>query len=362
MQSDIMLIGPSRAGKTRVGKLLAARLERLFVDLARVAPEYYAEQGHDWAAAREAWEHGGFAAFLHYQAPFDAYAVERGLQQHAGGVIELGAFQVALDDDALIERVRQALRPFRTVVLLLPSSDPDLSVQVLDERGRVLYDGMELNEHFVRHHSNHDLAKICVYTKGQTPQETCEAIVQQLDPASPAVFLIGPVGAGKSTLGKLLAQRLGRPQVAMDNIRWDYYKEIGYDEAVQREIDEREGFVGVYRYWKPFEAHAVERALQDHRACVMDFGAGHSVREHDADFSRIQALLAPYPNVVLLLPSPDLDESVAILEERNTPKIGDVPLTRYLVTHPAFRTMATHVVYTHDRTPEEISAAIAILH
>jgi shikimate kinase len=358
MQSDVILIGPSRVGKSQVGKLLATQLERPFVDLARIAPEYYAEQGHDREKARQAWEHGGLAGFLHYQAPFEVYALERGLQQHAGGVIELGALQVALADDALIERVRQALHPYRTVVLLLPAADAELSIQVLDQRERVLFDGMELNEHFVRHHSNHDLAKICVYTKGQTPQETCEAIMQQLDPASPEVFLIGPVGAGKSTLGKLLAQRLGRPQIALDNIRWDYYKEIGYDETVQREIDEREGFAGVYRYWKPFEAHAVERALHDHQACVMDFGAGHSIQERDADFARIQALLAPYPNVVLLLPSPDLDESVAILEERNTQKIGQVPLTRYLVTHPAFQALATHVVYTQGSTPEQTSEAI----
>jgi hypothetical protein len=254
--------------------------------------------------------------------------------------------------------VRRALHPYRLVVLLLPSADTVLSIQVLDARGRVMYDEMELNEHFVRHHSNHDLAKIRVYTKGQTPQQTCEAIVRQLDPASPEVFLIGPVGAGKSTLGKLLSERLGRPQIALDRIRWDYYKEIGYDEAVQREIDEREGFAGVYRYWKPFELHAVVRALHDHQACVMDFGAGHSIQERDADFAHIQALLAPYPNVILLLPSPDLDESVAILEERNTPKIDAVPLTQYLVTHPAFRSLATHVVYTHNSTPEEASAAI----
>lgn len=361
MHSDIILIGPSRIGKSTVGKLLAARLEQPFVDLSKIASQYYPEQGYDWAEAKRAWEEGGFAGFLHYQAPFNAYVVEQGLLQHSGSVIELDAFQVAFTDDTLFERVRRAMQPYRMVVLLLPSTDTDASVHVLDQRGRVLYDGMELNEHFIRHHSNHDLAKIRIYTKGKTPQETCEAIERQLDPASPEVFLIGPIGAGKSTLGKLLAQRLGRPQIALDDIRWDYYKEIGYDETVQQEINEQEGFVGVYRYWKPFEVHAVVRAIQDHHDCVMDFGAGHSVHENDADFARIQALLAPYPNVILILPSPDLDESVAILEERNTPRIGEVSLTRYLATHQAFRTLATHVVYTQDNTPEEISEEIVHL-
>jgi len=228
----------------------------------------------------------------------------------------------------------------------------------LDKRGQVFYEGVELTEHFVRHHSNHDLAKICLYTKGKTPEESCAELLPQLDPHAPEVFLIGPMGAGKSTLGKLLAEQLRRPQISLDTIRWDYYKEIGYDAAVQREIGEREGFAGVYRYWKPFEIYAVERALQDHPGCVMDFGAGHSVHENAAAFERIHKLLAPHPNVVLLLPSPDLDEAITILRDRNPFKIGGVPFTRYLVTHPAFRQFATQVVYTQGKTPDEVCAEI----
>ena len=56
--------------------------------------------------------------------------------------------------------------------------------------------------------------------------------------------------------------------------------------------------------------------LQDFDNCVMDFGAGHSVYEDEALFARVEAALEPYPNVILLLPSPDLDESVAILNAR----------------------------------------------
>jgi hypothetical protein len=45
------------------------------------------------------------------------------------------------------------------------------------------------------------------------------------------IVLIGPVRAGKSTLGKLLADRLGLPQVSLDVLRVVYYKEIGFDEV-----------------------------------------------------------------------------------------------------------------------------------
>ncbi len=196
----------------------------------------YAAQGHDREEARRLWEARDFAGLLRYQAPFAAGTIERGLRDHAGGVIEIGAFQASIDDPALLQRVRRALPLDHRVVLLLPSTDDELSAQVLDARDQVLYDGVELNEHFVRHHANHDLAKIRVYTEGQTPQETCAAIVAQLDPTSADVVLIGPMGAGKSTLGKLLAANLGRPQVSLDAVRWGYYREIGFDEAAQREI------------------------------------------------------------------------------------------------------------------------------
>ena len=38
------------------------------------------------------------------------------------------------------------------------------------------------------------------------------------------IVLIGPIGAGKSSLGKLLAETLNLPQRAMDDLRFDYYK------------------------------------------------------------------------------------------------------------------------------------------
>lgn len=37
------------------------------------------------------------------------------------------------------------------------------------------------------------------------------------------IILIGPIGAGKSTVGALLADRLGLPQCSMDDLRWDSF-------------------------------------------------------------------------------------------------------------------------------------------
>jgi shikimate kinase/tetratricopeptide (TPR) repeat protein len=170
------------------------------------------------------------------------------------------------------------------------------------------------------------------------------------------IVLIGPMGAGKSTLGRVVAQRLGVPQVAVDDVRWDYYEQIGYDYDHVASLSGEHGFEGVYRYWKRFELYAVERILAEHADCVVDFGAGHSVYEDDAFFERARRALAPFRSVVLLLPSPDLEESVRILRGRTgmpPADPGQLDFVEHFVRHHSNRDLATLTVYTGERTPEE---------
>jgi adenylylsulfate kinase-like enzyme len=61
------------------------------------------------------------------------------------------------------------------------------------------------------------------------------------------VILIGPIGAGKSTVGKLLSVKLGLLQIETDELRWKYYEEIGYDAALARKKNETEGFWSMYQ-------------------------------------------------------------------------------------------------------------------
>jgi shikimate kinase len=164
------------------------------------------------------------------------------------------------------------------------------------------------------------------------------------------IILIGPIGAGKSTQGQLLSEALGVPRYAMDDLRWTYYNEIGYSqEEAKRRGEEGGGFEAVYRYWKPFEQHAVERIVAEHPDGVIDFGAGHSVQDDPELCNRLETALAPYPNIVLLLPSADQEESIRVLEERC--KTGE--WTRYFAAHPCNHALARHVVYTEGKTPEE---------
>jgi hypothetical protein len=102
----------------------------------------------------------------------------------------------------------------------------------------------------------------------------------------------------------------------------------------------------------------VERVLVDHRDCIFDFGAGHSMYDDPAFVERIHAALAHFHNVVLVLPSPDEEESIRVLTERVGPftipahwVYVDIPA--YEVRQPSNRTLASLTAYTHGRTPEE---------
>ncbi len=348
----IILIGPRFVGKSTVGKLLALQLKVPFINLWEVSEQYWHEIGYKEELRDQAWDKNQADGVYNYMMPFEAHAIKRGVAEHSNYVIELGALQSVYDDDELFKRVSRVLEACN-VVLLLPSEDVSESLEILKERDRVIINGKEINEHFITHHSNYDLAKYTFYTKDKTPEQTSEEILAQIDPHISDIILIGPMGAGKSTIGKLLAQKLDFPQISMDRLRWKYYEERGWSREKQKQIAENEGFVGVYHYWKQYDLYAVERLLNEHQNCLIDFGAGHSIYEDDTDFDRARELLAPYANVVLLISSPDLDESVAILHQRNTLLINGMEANRFLITHPSNRELARLVVYTKDRTPIE---------
>ena len=177
------------------------------------------------------------------------------------------------------------------------------------------------------------------------------------------VILIGPLGAGKTTVGRLLAEALGLPFCSLDDVRSDYYQKAGYDQALAARLAASgPGVRAVMDYSKPFEARMVESAVADHHG-VIDFGASNSVYDDPELFGRVQKALAPYPNVVLLLPSPDPDEAIQILKQRLIRKLEEAgseytdelfELNEYFVKHPSNRRLARLVVHTADKTPEMV--------
>lgn len=168
-----------------------------------------------------------------------------------------------------------------------------------------------------------------------------------------SIILIGPWRAGKSTLGRLLADAVGAPFCDLPSKVADYWLPAGYDREAFRRISQEEGVEAVLRYLAPFEVETLERGLRVHSGSVIDLGAGHSVYDDPAQFARAGELLAPYSNVVLLMPSPDLEESVTILRQRSGFIRNGIAANRFFLLHLLNSGLAKHTVYTIGKTPEQ---------
>jgi hypothetical protein len=164
---------------------------------------------------------------------------------------------------------------------------------------------------------------------------------------APELILIGPTGAGKSTLGLLIADRLNLPSVSMDGVAEPYYNECNFGIAVFQRLRTEQGFLATHRQWEPVRVHATERVIQEYGRVVLDLGAGHT---HYED---------PCPNVVLLLPSPDLDRSVCLLKERCIAERGvdwihdGYDFIEHWVKDRCNHDLATLTVFTEGRMPQE---------
>ncbi|MEP6925659.1 MAG: shikimate kinase [Pyrinomonadaceae bacterium] len=167
------------------------------------------------------------------------------------------------------------------------------------------------------------------------------------------LILIGPIRTGKSTVGKLLAERLNLPQRSLDIIFDSYLDGIGYDRKYAAEL-KKIGFYELTKYWKPFEPYGVEQIVSEPEAAVIDLGGGHSTYEDETLFTRVKKALLPFPNVFLIMPSPDLNESIAILNERTNGFVsnGFDFHDNFVRSHCNYE-LAKQTVYTKGKTPEE---------
>jgi shikimate kinase len=172
------------------------------------------------------------------------------------------------------------------------------------------------------------------------------------------VILIGPIRVGKTTVGRLLAERLNIPQRSLDIIFDSYLDELGYDRKHAAYL-KTQGFYELTKYWKPFEPSGVERLVSEPEDAVVDLGGGHSVYEDERLFTRVKKALSPFPNVFLIMPSPDLEESISILNERTGGYVSNgYDFHENFVRSRCNYELAKHVVYTKGKMPEETCAEI----
>jgi shikimate kinase len=172
------------------------------------------------------------------------------------------------------------------------------------------------------------------------------------------VVLIGPIRTGKTTTGRLLANRLDLPLRSLDIIFDSYLDELGYDREHAASL-KKKGFYELTKYWKPFEPYGVERLVTEPGDAIIDLGGGHSIYDDETLFARVKNALSPFPNVILIMPSPDPEESISILNERTGGYVSNgYDFHENFVRSRCNYELARCTVYTKGKTPEETCAEI----
>ncbi|WP_327282507.1 MULTISPECIES: shikimate kinase [unclassified Streptomyces] len=159
----------------------------------------------------------------------------------------------------------------------------------------------------------------------------------------PLVVLVGPMGSGKSTVGSLLAERLGVP-----------YRDTDADivAAQGREISDL--FVDEGEpYFRELERQAVAAALAEHTG-ILALGGGAVL---DAG---TRELLAGLPVAYLSMDVEEAVRRVGLGAARPLLAVNPRRQWRELMEarRPLYTEVARVVVATDDRTPEEVAQAV----
>ncbi|MFJ1754615.1 shikimate kinase [Kitasatospora sp. NPDC088134] len=162
-------------------------------------------------------------------------------------------------------------------------------------------------------------------------------------PATPAVVLVGPPGSGKSTVGRLLAERLGLPFQDTDTA----VEQLTGKSVADLFVEEGEP------HFRRLERNVVRAAATGFPG-VLALGGGAVMAEES------RALLGPLPVVFLEVPLGDAVKRVGLDAPR--PLLAVNPRARWRelmeARRPLYLEVATAVVATEGRTPEQVADAV----
>lgn len=181
--STVVLIGPAAVGKSTVGALLAEATGRTFVDLDEVADEYYNEVSQSVDALVDRVTSHGLREGHRWWQPARSHAVVRGVGDHRGSVIALGAGHTHFEDEEYFQPVAEALAGC-SVILLLPDADPGVSQKLLrarcaSERGED-WGGLEFLDEWVVSQHNQRLANTVIYSESRSAADVALSAAQML--------------------------------------------------------------------------------------------------------------------------------------------------------------------------------------
>ncbi|MGI8907163.1 MAG: (d)CMP kinase [Candidatus Sumerlaeaceae bacterium] len=294
MPGNVVLIGMMGSGKTTVGKLVADRTGREFIDLDQMIVD---KAGQEISEVFDALGEDAFRQ-METECLREVRAATHAVIATGGGVVtraenrrilrDLGTvFWLDAPADALLDRIGDdESRP------MLRGGDPLKRLEVLQAERR---------EHYA------DASNIHLDTTEFTPQELADRITQELETRgeddtevfNTIVAIDGPVASGKSALAKAIAERLSYVHVDTGAM----YRCVTL-EAMRRKVDMRDPLALTK------VAHSVDIRFQE---------AGGTARVTDEAFGT-QRVMLNGEDVTDAIRDPEVS--------RNTSAIADVPTVR----------------------------------
>ncbi|MEZ4590982.1 MAG: hypothetical protein R3D55_07540 [Chloroflexota bacterium] len=178
------------------------------------------------------------------------------------------------------------------------------------------------------------------------------------------IILIGPYGAGKSTLSELIADKFNWKHCSLDSRQSMYLKEMPtYSTNLANTMNT---WSITSPNWQRYNLYLIRKFIGEFGAknadYVLDFGAGHSFFQEESYLSRAKKILKPFGQVILLRPSEDHEESLKLLLQQirqngfkgsNKSDSQINKFNRLFLEHPSNRELAKLTIYTKKKTPNE---------
>ena len=165
-----------------------------------------------------------------------------------------------------------------------------------------------------------------------------------------SIVLTGPIGVGKSTQAKRLSEKLGCPICVYDEVKQGYRDKVGLSREKAHVIFAEDGLYAMLQYMNEFKSETLEPMMDDHPGHIIDLGAGAHAFDEPHQIERARKAFSSAGDVILLLPSDDLETNINYL-----PGIKkNFEINTFLMMHPTNTLLATKTVYTLNKTPEEV--------
>lgn len=188
----IILIGPISAGKSSVANVLSQKLNIPITPVDWIRYYYYFKSGLD-LDKMEIMKKENFSDWFDFMRPYELDCVKSILSDEfmQNSVIELGAGHSYYSEKSQMEDFKKILSDYKNVFYLIPSSDNNVSLEILKERiNRELSESdidaekveviMNVNKKIIESKLNEQVAKKVIYTNQKSIEEIAEEIIKNL--------------------------------------------------------------------------------------------------------------------------------------------------------------------------------------